>query len=564
MARRLAAAAAVLGLVAGLVLVPAVTTAQSAPGTLREGLAPQRRVDLRSAPQADLAHRHAPPVLPRLSRPAAAGAAAPKAAGPSVVVPPSPAFATSSGAAAAVVDHAFAGLDDQNTGACSTPNCPEPPDPWVAVGPNDIVQIVNFTVRVTDRDGGHVVTYDLDTFFDTAAISGTAFAAGDGRILYDSYHQRWIASEISIDCGDGNLAHQLSGPIGFNHIMVSDTSDPRGGWTIHGWKIYGGLPDYPGLGTSRDKIVQSANAFFLGSGSGVDCLNNAGGFAGTKLVAWNWSLNAASAVPAFNTGFDLTRFDWRPAAAAPALSTDASVYTVGLGGALADDDVYYGVLTGTPGATLSFTSSGHGLDLTTLGTVATVSDPDPPKPGQPGSPASLSKFAVDARITDAVWQAGRLWFVSTYTCLPPGGDGVTMHDCTRVTKLHTNGTAPPSRLDDFLLSAPDRDTFMGGVGVDGNGTLHVVYSRSSTAGGDFISSASVYQRASDAAGAVSAEAAIAAGAGTYTLSAGRWGDYVGVPIDPTDTGVVWQADEYANASGGWSTKVARLTAPGGV
>ena len=275
-------------------------------------------------------------------------------------------------------------------------------------------------------------------------------------------------------------------------------------------------------------------------------------------MAWNWSLTAASGLPAFGSGFDATKFDWRPASAAPAVSTDGNAYLVGLGSGQTDFDVYYGALTGTPPGSLGMTVR----DLTTLNLVAVVTDP--PTPGQPGGGSTFGPQTDDGRITDAVSQAGKLWFVSTRECMPAGQVGGTTHDCVRVTKLQTNGTAAPTRLGDFLLSAPDRDTFMGGVGVDGNGTLHVVLSRSSTAGGDFVDSASVYQRAGDAAAAVSAEAAIAAGASTYTMSAGRWGDYVGVAIDPTDTGSVWQADEYANGSGGWDTKVAQLTVPGGV
>ncbi len=56
---------------------------------------------------------------------------------------------------------------------------------------------------------------------------------------------------------------------------------------------------------------------------------------------------------------------------------------------------------------------------------------------------------------------------------------------------------------------------------------------------------------------------IAAGRGPYGGTAGaglneRWGDHVSVVPDPLVAGAAWQANQLADAGGGWATRVARL------
>ena len=46
---------------------------------------------------------------------------------------------------------------------------------------------------------------------------------------------------------------------------------------------------------------------------------------------------------------------------------------------------------------------------------------------------------------------------------------------------------------DFLIAENGKDNYMGGVGMAGNGTLHVVWTRSSATAGDFPSSYAAYQ-----------------------------------------------------------------------
>src|SRR4029078_6165870 len=97
---------------------------------------------------------------------------------------------------------------------------------------------------------------------------------------------------------------------------------------------------------------------------------------------------------------------------------------------------------------------------------------------------------------------------------------------------------------------------MGGVGMAGNGTLHVAWSRSSATAGDFPSSYGAYQRPSDPATSISPKELLKAGTGVYTGE--RWGDYVGVAQDPMVPSAVWQGNEYSGTGTEWNTWMSLL------
>ncbi len=86
------------------------------------------------------------------------GTKTPKVA--AAVGPPAPTDATTNSDAAAT-QTSFAGLA-QSTDAFTAG---EPPDPWVAVGPEHVVQAVNLELRMTDRQGAEKQLVSLPDFF---------------------------------------------------------------------------------------------------------------------------------------------------------------------------------------------------------------------------------------------------------------------------------------------------------------------------------------------------------------------------------------------------------------
>jgi hypothetical protein len=210
-------------------------------------------------------------------------------------------------------------------------------------------------------------------------------------------------------------------------------------------------------------------------------------------------------------------------------------------------DVGYATITGTvAGLNLNLSAT---VDLTTaIGVPAFLPPPTP------AGATGFTTGTIDSRPTDALWQNGVLWFVSTYPCTPPGD---TERDCVRATALDTS-TATPTVQQDFVVGNSGYDFFMGGIGLAGDGTLHLVFSVASTDSN--ISTYAAAQLPGDAVNTLGPLTLVIAGSATYVGA--RWGDYVGVAQDPVDPLAVWQADEYPDATGAWATWVSQLTTAG--
>ncbi len=417
--------------------------------------------------------------------------------------------------------------------------CVEPPDPWIAAGPDHLVQMVNIHTRITDRAGRQLVLAANVAFF---GIPAAEFMDADPRVLYVPERDRWIASILSYGC-DGEA--EPYSPVGHLYFSVSATGDPTGAWDRYVIDFPGVIPDYPGLGYGSGTVALSANEFALAGCEGPVPIIAEQGYDGASLHVVDWAdLLDGDGTAAFTaTSPDPGLFNWRPA---PNLAADPTIHAL--------------VEMGTPTAP----SLGH---ATISGTIAggdlVVSAPTE-LTGVPGLPLAAAPAprdrggsipdALDERVTDAVRLGDRLAYVHTTPC----GSGTSLRDCVRVTELDVSGAAP-ALAQSLLVDAAGTDTYMGGVGFSDDGTLYLVYSRSSPT--TYISSYARWQRPADPRGAFGpGTALLAAGRGAYGGRTGntRWGDYVGVARDPADPAAVWQANQYADTDGGWATWVSQL------
>lgn len=426
----------------------------------------------------------------------------------------------------------FSGMDDTvddfTPGCSGAPRpCIEPPDPWVAAGPNHIVQAVNIALRITARADGSSTTVALASFF---AAPGGQLGDGDPRVLYDAAKERWLATEFSYDCTAG---HQYLG--------VSDTADPTGTWTVWNISYPLSVPDYPGLGMSSDKVLLSADNFeIVPDSSPAGC--SLGGFLGGSLVVVDWA-DVLDGGTLANVAFgpDANLGTWRPASTQGAGSTAHAIV----------EDLEFG-FSDLGFATIVGTVAGADVTMPIFRNLTHEGLADefkqPPAPRQPGSPSTIVE-AVDGRPTDAVWGADRLWLAATSPCLID-----IVRACARLVEIDTSDpSATNPVLQDVRLGWAGFDSYMPGIGLSGDGTAWAVYTRSSTYSPAGIEA--VYNAVGDPEYRGWHE--IKPGAGTYNGS--RWGDYVGVSPDPNAPGAVWQGQQYANASGGWSTWVSRLS-----
>jgi uncharacterized membrane protein YoaK (UPF0700 family) len=460
-------------------------------------------------------------------------------------VGPEPTFATTTGPNTADEQTNFAGVARSDL---------EPPDPWLAVGPDHVLQAVNTTMRLTDREGTLQGSVELLDFFDIASLGSDAIAF-DPRVIYDSLHGRWIAITAHYDC-DTNFADVGTG---FIDMAISSTTDPMGSWEVFYLEFPDLVPDYPGIGTSTDKVVLSSNVFALEPDEDADLGCSPTGLVTTELDIFAWSQLIGTGdvdVDFFfgGSGYPNSFVTWRPAVQTPATSATVFLVTEKV---TAANGVAYAKITGSPASGTTAISAPADLSAANIiGGFETPPPPEQPGTGGPGSPTTIVD-AVDERPTDAIWQDNRLAFVSTYPCDPAGG-ATEDRDCVRISELSTT-TATPSKLQDFLIGEEAADHYMGGIGYAGNGDLHAVWTRSSATASNYPSSYSAVQLLSDDANEISDKQLLAAGTGVYDGT--RWGDYIGVAQDPQVPNAVWQANQYSGVTE-WRTRVSQLQTGG--
>jgi hypothetical protein len=449
----------------------------------------------------------------------------------------------------------------------------EPANSTVAVGPDQVVQVANLALRITNRDGTAATNMAVPTFFALPLPQPPEGIYFDRqpRVIYDSLHGRFVATELSWDCITGDLGDTARFGHGYVDLAVSRTTDPNGIWDLYVWAYVDLVPEDPSLGTSTDKLAISSNLSAMtqgegGPGDGACAESALTPYAGDILVS-SWADALARKTHTLPTtelaaGPPVAVFGVRAALQAPAVSS--TLFVVGRQqvidsklGRLPDDVVvttFVGLPTKGPGV-----SVGGDWDMTAAGSVGPFVDP--PAPHQPGSPATIVN-AVDGSAQDALWQAGKLTWATTYPCTPSGD--ASARDCVRVTQLDTSlatVVTPPTETQDFVLARKNFDSYEPGIGISGDGTLDVVYSQSNSTAPNYPSSYQQYHRSTDAANTLSAPVQLAAGTGAYPGT--QWGTYVGLGQDPQISNAVWQANAFSLGAGYWSTFVDQLGRPAG-
>jgi hypothetical protein len=138
----------------------------------------------------------------------------------------------------------FAGMNDTGW---------DPPDPHVAAGPNQIVEVVNSTIGIFDKTTGAVLLQSTGGFWfqNTSPPPPSGFIY-DPKVVYDPNGGHFII--LFLCTNDVNKSSYL--------VSVSQTSDAMGNWwsynldaTLNGTTPANSWPDYPGLGFDFDQAV---------------------------------------------------------------------------------------------------------------------------------------------------------------------------------------------------------------------------------------------------------------------------------------------------------------------
>ena len=395
-----------------------------------------------------------------------------------------------------------------------------PPDPTIAVGPNHVMVLTNngVGIRIYDKQGMLLKSINSDDFW--SAVWPTE--NGDPQIFYDHYSNRWFMLFMQID--DAALTAG-------NLIAYSDDDDPLGTWYAYrlDTKLHGTTPsntwgDYPQIGFDQQGIYVMTR-----------CFNFSGGFDYTKLrIISKSELYASNAGPlTYRDIWDITipGSVSRPDVIHPSFQYTASgehyLLFANRGGAnfyslyKITNPITAPVLTGV---NIGVPYYGMAPDANQLGG------------GTPLIATNGSHMKTAPVIRDGFLYATHSIQNSVYP----------FYSSTKYFKINiaTNTVVESAELgaDKYFYLYP-------AIAVDKDGNVGITCSRSGDS--EYIGSYFTTRRAIDPPGLSSARV-MEPGLGNYIKTFGgtrnRWGDYLGVFLDPADEYSFWMVSEFASAT----------------
>ena len=413
--------------------------------------------------------------------------------------------------------------------------------------------------------GGYVAVAGNDSLSyapegNTSALSTVSLAAlmgayGDVRITYDpSRGGWWLASAMGANPGSVSSgaesstllasAQSLQGP--WNVFVIADNSATNGAVSVN---------DQPKLGMDGNYLALSWQNYASPSG---------GEISEEIAVLPKWQVETAnppSALSVTIANFSALSPANNPAAPTIA-SSGSSIYAVYATGAVPITTVGSSV---SFGQFIAFSGSGAnaaGEDPTLVGTVAGEMA-QPPVPAN-GAEQHYPLSTNDTRPLDALLHNGIIWWSSNMGCNFSG----TLQACVAIQSAIIQGSTQAPNLSlasPDLLGSPTTSTAYGSIAFDSGGNLVVAASQSSPV--EYPSAVAAVIPHGQPGLAIEPQV-VGPGSGTYTgsvnapgYSGGRWGDYSGVGVDPSN-GQVWMATEsmQGEATGGtYASNLARLS-----
>ncbi|MCU0364525.1 MAG: T9SS type A sorting domain-containing protein [Ignavibacteriaceae bacterium] len=399
-----------------------------------------------------------------------------------------------------------------------------PPDPTMAVGPNHIIVCANSLFKIFDKQGNQLKNINAGAWW--APVS--AFEAGDPQVLYDHYAQRWILGWMEVSD---------SPPAYGTLIAYSDDSDPLGVWYIYRLS-HTSFPDYPKLGFDEDAIYIMSRQVNLGYNR-IRIVNKA-------------ELYASNAGPlTYKDLFNIRTPNGGPTSTALDVIHPAISYTPGSGawffwarGSIGQtqSSVFYAIYK----ITNPLTNPGIRGKLLPVPTYFT-----PPLGGQLGGGVGLETIGWMSRAP--IVRDGFLYAVHD-------ARNSTNASFSSVRYLKVNiSTSTPSIVDNIEFGNTGYFYLYPGLTVDKDHNVVITYTRSATTeyAGAYFST----RLASDPPGVINPSIPIQVGLSNYQQAGSgrnRWGDYMGIYLDPVTERNVWMLTEFANTSNSWGTQVGEI------
>ena len=420
-----------------------------------------------------------------------------------------------------------------------------PPDSDGAVGPNDIVQLINGAFVVYDKTANHtpLLTESARTFWALSGNDPGNSLSGLGifnqRIIYDPTTQRWIAAGLTGDTTNNSIL-----------LARSDTSDPTGSW--HSVAIPGNVGgpgqyvDYTRLGIDANGVYISTNNYTSNPGFSTDVSV--------------FSLPKADLLATNPTLANLTRFDGQDPgnigmSIQPVINFGPNQgFEPLLATSLASPDtvLYRTDLVGTAAANATMSSTVQ---------IGVNQYFNPPAAGQ--SNGSQIIGTIDQRFTGNVYQVGNVLYAVHATRVETSP--LVFHDAITWYKIDatTNNV-----LQEGTITNGTFDLYQPSIAANEKGDVVISYNQSGTQVGGQIRIFAVVGK-TDSSGITTFGTPIqlqVSTTGAYSFDNGRWGDYTTTVVDPSNPNVFWAFQEYAlrdtNITGNdWATQITQITVP---
>ncbi|HEY6016662.1 MAG TPA: hypothetical protein VIU16_07745, partial [Gaiellaceae bacterium] len=400
-----------------------------------------------------------------------------------------------------------------------------PPDPNSAVGPTQIVEVVNSALAVFNKSGTPVYgPVQTNTLWSGFGGGCQANDDGDATVAYDRISNRWVISQFSVS----------TTPY-LQCVAVSTTGDATGSYYRYAFQ-YADFPDYPKLGVWPDAYYTTFNMF-----------KNGTTFSGPKVCA----------------------YDRAKMLAGQAATQQCFQLSTAYGGLLPSDlDGSTLPPTGSPNYILGFGTNSLQLwkfhvDWTTTAnttltgpTTISVASFSPACSGggtcipQSGTTQQLDSLADRLMYRLAYRNFGdHESLVVDHSVVAGSSVGVRWYELRS-----PNGT--PTVFQQGTYAPDSAYRWMGSAAMDRNGDIALGYSVSSSS--LFPGIRYTARLAGDPAGQMTqGEGTIVSGGGSQNGNLSRWGDYTSLSVDPSDDCTFWYTNQYLTSSGSfnWHTRI---------
>jgi hypothetical protein len=479
----------------------------------------------------------------------------------------------STGSLSAINSSATYGSLVQNfTGGTSANSGYTPPDTNGAVGPNNIVQLINgyygvYNLAPTVNSSGvatPLATASLSTFWSLsgvqlpAASSGYSSFVSDPRVIYDPSSEHWFAS--SIDVMENNSTGNVSQANDFL-VAVSKNSNPLDGWT--GFKVAAdtaSLPaggptfaDFPTLGITSNFVTIGANNFTVPNSQNQ--FSSTPAYESTLVINKNALTGTTPTVSGGNSAVSYQSFNSIGFTNQPVndlYGTGKASYLFSNYDASASNNTYTQNLNETRIASVNTLDTNYNLSPFAYNSA------EPVNGTQPGSSATID--TNDDRLSSSLTtdSKGNIWGIQSV--LNPANSNLSALRWFEVAPISAAGNnQTPQILAQGIVSNSSNSLYFGSIAVNSMGKVVIGFTESGAIDPSAYAMVGNFNGTDISFGS---PLLLHAGQAAYgTPGANRWGDYSATWLDPNNSNMFWTFQEYAISSSQWGTQIAEIAVP---